>query len=528
MEKRNNQKVKKRTNGLLLIGLTVLLVVGISVGIVVYQNKEPKQNTPLLPQPPQNPNPIPLPPIPLPPLPIPRNNHFEAILATGQEPEYKTNPPLPISSVGTDYNTADQTHLPAGSALMTDTLDGSGKGDSILNSKGITHIIHAAPNPRSSFTSDQDFINCVVKSVQNSIILADRNNFECLAIPLVGGGTYRGKEDNHFAGELKNFKLKGIEVRTRDIREINEALHKSSVIVNAANTHIGFGSGVSGAIAEQVGDKTKIEVKARELIGKFFNPLPSPTPPTNNDPKLEIEVWCNYQTISNNPPDNFEDYYRFCCLDILPDNTNTSKSIPQNFRAEYSYKLTILAKDKDKKIFEVDDFVELELKKNNQCLISIQKENRRLHSENFLAYLRQICEKTNRPLKEINEIYFTSQPSGQTGLRISLAFLATYQVLNPKVKLYHINTLLLQAGDSSCISLLTIDSQESKHYLAVYQNKKCLLETQTVKQEDLEKLTKKFPDFLILKDFQSIDFLTNFQKLKNKFVLMDTIEEIDY
>jgi len=55
---------------------------------------------------------------------------------------------LPISSVGTDYSKLDETNknsLLPGSALLTDTLDGSDGGSSTLNSKGITHIIHAAP-----------------------------------------------------------------------------------------------------------------------------------------------------------------------------------------------------------------------------------------------------------------------------------------------------------------------------------------------------------------------------------------------
>src|ERR1044071_891021 len=103
-------------------------------------------------------------------------NNFPAISAskTKKEPEYKENPYLPISSVGTDYTSADPGNLPYGSALLTDTLDGSGNGTSQLHDKGITHIIHAAPKPRSSFSTDQDFISNVVKSVQNSIILADR------------------------------------------------------------------------------------------------------------------------------------------------------------------------------------------------------------------------------------------------------------------------------------------------------------------------------------------------------------------
>src|SRR2546423_7463789 len=88
-------------------------------------------------------------------------------------------------------------------------------------------------------------------------------------------------------------------------------------------------------------------------------------------------------------------------------------------------------------------FLFLALYENDQCLISIQKENTRQHSENFLSHLRQILTHTKHTLKEIKEIYFTSTPSGQTGLRVALAFLSTLQVLNPKVKFYHINTLLL-------------------------------------------------------------------------------------
>src|SRR4051812_29421658 len=87
----------------------------------------------------------------------------------------------------------------------------------------------------------------------------------------------------------------------------------------------------------------------------------------------------------------------------------------------------------------------LALWEDEKCLTVIQKENARLHSENFLSHLRQILENTNRSLKEISEIYFTSTPGGQTGIRVSLAFLATLQILNPKVRFYHIDTLLLQA-----------------------------------------------------------------------------------
>ena len=324
---------------------------------------------------------------------------------------------------------------------MTDSLDGMGNSSSVLNDKGITHIIHAVNQPYSAFNNNEQwFIDYVVKSVQNSIILADRYKFEKLAIPFVGGGVYLGScdpqklaegiiigavnqlekcqnlkrisfidwendsnsylghafesqlnwknliskavaRDNNAFGVLKSNPEKLVGYNKGDIRDKN--IHGASVIVNAANTQVKFGGGISGAIAEQVGDKTKIEQKAQELIGKF-NRFPA-QPPTNNDPKLEFEVWGNFEFIPNNYPDNLNDYYRFCRLNISPDGTGTPEPIPQDFRdnkywffinnahpnlagktiflgKKYPYKLTIFAKDKDKKIFEVDDFVELELK----------------------------------------------------------------------------------------------------------------------------------------------------------------------
>src|ERR1044071_869847 len=131
-------------------------------------------------------------------------NNFPAISAskTKKEPEYKENPYLPISSVGTDYTSADPGNLPYGSALLTDTLDGSGNGDSELSKKGITHIIHAAPKEQSSFQNENDFIQNVVKAVQNCIILADREDIQKkveggiknLAICFVGGGLFCNNE----------------------------------------------------------------------------------------------------------------------------------------------------------------------------------------------------------------------------------------------------------------------------------------------------------------------------------------------
>jgi hypothetical protein len=182
---------KKSLQVYLLLGA---LVVGIAaVAVILLLNNRSCNSSSDSPQP-EKPNDAP-------PVPPSNNDKYAALTPTKNEREYQKGENislLPISSVGIfsdGYFEYTDGQLPTGAAILTDTLDGSGNGASQLNSKGITHIIHACPKPRSSFSNNQDFINCVVKAVQNSIILADREKFEKLAIPFVGGGTYLGSCD---------------------------------------------------------------------------------------------------------------------------------------------------------------------------------------------------------------------------------------------------------------------------------------------------------------------------------------------
>lgn len=170
-------------------------------------------------------------------------------------------------------------------------------------------------------------------------------------------------------------------------------------------------------------------------------------------------------------------------------------------------------------------FLILSLWENQRCLISLQKENYRLHADNFLTHLKTILKQVKHSLTELQEIYFTSAPSGQTGLRVSLTFLITLQTLNSKIKLYHINSLQFQAGNDNCLSLLTLDRQESKYHVAVYSQKCCLLTPRLVSKEELTNLMKQFESFLVRKDFKGIDFVNQFQILRGEFTLLKNVAE---
>src|SRR3954462_9772759 len=113
-------------------------------------------------------------------------NNYPPLIKTNHEPEYKTSPPLKISSVGTEVK-KNSSVMPDGSALLTNT--GS---NSSLKIQGIDYIVHAVPKMRSSCISDEEFIEIAVKAAQNSIILADREGIEKLAICFIAGKIYRG------------------------------------------------------------------------------------------------------------------------------------------------------------------------------------------------------------------------------------------------------------------------------------------------------------------------------------------------
>jgi len=174
------------------------------------------------------------------------------------------------------------------------------------------------------------------------------------------------------------------------------------------------------------------------------------------------------------------------------------------------------------------DFLFLALLQKEKVLVSIQKENFRQHSESFFPYLRQVLEKAGFSLSDIQEVYYTSSFGSQTGLRISLSFVLTLQFLNSFVRFYHLDNLLFQVGQKKAISLIGIDLKKTKYYCAVYQNVKCLLEPQIITKNQLPQLKDKFPRFPIYKDFQGVDFLTNFQQLLSFFQLFKQISDAHF
>ena len=201
--------------------------------------------------------------------------------------------PLAISFDGSKYTK----ELPAigmaplGSAAITSS--------GALGEKGIKHIIHAATG---SMTKDGKMhspsLESVKLSIKNSIRIADHYKIKSVAFPFIGSGIFLSRmgvnkkglaksllkaassgnakavavayDDRDFKifkkayEELEETEKKKVEVLKGSITDFS--LHKSPAIINAANTELVFGGGVSGFIGKASGKSKEINQECRSLI----------------------------------------------------------------------------------------------------------------------------------------------------------------------------------------------------------------------------------------------------------------------
>jgi tRNA A37 threonylcarbamoyladenosine modification protein TsaB len=160
------------------------------------------------------------------------------------------------------------------------------------------------------------------------------------------------------------------------------------------------------------------------------------------------------------------------------------------------------------------DFIFLSVLEVDKVLVNIQKYNFRQHSENFFTHLKEGLNEAQISLAEIKEIYFTDSPGSQTGIRIGLAFILTLQTINPEIKIFHLNSLMLQSGgEGRTINLISIDLKKTKYHCAVYQGIKCLFGPEVIEMEKLNEIKKTYSEFAVKEDFKKIKFLSNFRQL---------------
>jgi tRNA A37 threonylcarbamoyladenosine modification protein TsaB len=149
-----------------------------------------------------------------------------------------------------------------------------------------------------------------------------------------------------------------------------------------------------------------------------------------------------------------------------------------------------------------------------------ERKNHRMHSENFTLFLKKLLEESGTNLRDLERVYMTNLSGNQTGIRISITFAISMSVLNPKIKILHIDTLLFQSGGDDCISLMSINEKKTKYFFLLKNGNRMTFRNE-IEAEEIDAYKKAFPTLAVRENLEDTNFLDNFRRLKNSFRNLD-------
>ncbi|HXN54495.1 MAG TPA: hypothetical protein VN854_00820 [Mycoplasmatales bacterium] len=150
---------------------------------------------------------------------------------------------------------------------------------------------------------------------------------------------------------------------------------------------------------------------------------------------------------------------------------------------------------------------------NDKIFSIFKKNNKLLHSDNFIGNLNEILKVNNFSLSDLDNVYFISGSGGWTGYRVSISFLTAMSILS-KVKFFSIDSLSFQKGKiKNCLSVIKNNSRN--YLLNHYENDVLIFTDNFLNLEQINAFNRK--NLPIFVDLNNIDFVENFFFLKNKF-----------
>ncbi|QGS51622.1 tRNA (adenosine(37)-N6)-threonylcarbamoyltransferase complex dimerization subunit type 1 TsaB [Spiroplasma tabanidicola] len=165
------------------------------------------------------------------------------------------------------------------------------------------------------------------------------------------------------------------------------------------------------------------------------------------------------------------------------------------------------------------------LEKDNNVIDSFVEKNQTRLSDIVLIEINKLLKKHDLTLRNIEKFYITKGPGSYTGVRLAITIVKTLKTVNNSFRVYAISSLAYQAGSSDCVSLL--DAKGQKSYVGVYQNKRNIIVDQLLPDEYICDFCKNYKDFALIKDYYEIDFVKNYLDLKEKFELIEDIDNLE-
>ena len=172
---------------------------------------------------------------------------------------------------------------------------------------------------------------------------------------------------------------------------------------------------------------------------------------------------------------------------------------------------------------------------NKYCYVAIYNTTRKIDEIKLITNknvtdlitisIKKLITKNKVKFEKIVAIYLNIGPGSFTGEKVGVVICKAWSIVFPKIKIYTINSLYLQAITLPAISI--IGAKSNKYYLAIYDLKKTIIKPCLVDQKTKNNLVKKYKNF----NYYFEDFgngYNSFLQKKNKFKLtnIDKLEPL--
>lgn len=139
----------------------------------------------------------------------------------------------------------------------------------------------------------------------------------------------------------------------------------------------------------------------------------------------------------------------------------------------------------------------------DKLIDSLIIETNRNMTEIINSSLEDFIKRNKISYHDITDLYLTIGPGSFTGIKVGITLAKAWKLAIANLNIYTISTLLLQATEPNCYSL--IDARSQKHYLAEIHDYKIN------------------GNFTLIEDSKIFDLFN-----KNNIIIKDTIDKVDF
>ena len=139
-----------------------------------------------------------------------------------------------------------------------------------------------------------------------------------------------------------------------------------------------------------------------------------------------------------------------------------------------------------------NSYLAVGLYQDNVCLEAFQEKGSRRQSEKAIPTLKEVLDRHDIALKDVNEMIITSGPGSYTGVRVAMTIAKTLAAVSD-VKIKSVSSLAAYAGMNQAMSV--IDARGHKVFVGVYENGLPLIKEQVMTLEDFTQLRAEYSDY---------------------------------